>query len=139
MFMKNIMRKTKQMTEALQAEDLNIVDTMTIIRATVCGLQRINEDSLAMDYLIEAGVQFTDKLGGNAEAEFKRKHRARWRPARIDDHPEAEADLSIVQFYRREFKEVLDRMITQFGDNLAVCLQAVSESFATPTTGSKFG
>ena len=121
MFMTN----TKQMTEALQAEDLNIVDAMTIIRSTVCGLQRINGDSLAMDDLIEAGIQFTDKLGGNAHAEFNRKHRARRRPARIDDHPEAEAELGIVQFYRREFKEVLDTMITQFGDNLAVCLQAV--------------
>ena len=29
MFMKNVMPKTKQMTEALQAEELNIVDAMS--------------------------------------------------------------------------------------------------------------
>ncbi len=70
MFMKNIVSNTKQMTEALQGEDHNIVDAMTIICSTVCGLQRINGNSLAIDDLIEAGFQYTDKLGGNAHAEF---------------------------------------------------------------------
>ena len=44
MFMKNIMIKSKQMTEALQAENLNVVDAMTIIMATAESLKRINDD-----------------------------------------------------------------------------------------------
>ena len=49
MFMKNIMIKSKQMTEALQAENLNVVDAMTIIMATAESLKRINDDEKAMD------------------------------------------------------------------------------------------
>ena len=70
MFVKNIMPKTKQMTEALQAEELNIVDAMTIIKATVDNLRRINEDSHAMDAEIHAGIAYARKLDGDPEAEF---------------------------------------------------------------------
>ena len=113
------------MTEALQAENLNVVDAMTIIMATVESLKRINDDEKAMDDEIQAGIVFAKKLGGNPEAEFNRKHRVRRPPRRINDNPSTQTELSIFQFYRREFKKVLDTQIVQFGDNLTQCLQAV--------------
>eukprot|EP00794_Sanderia_malayensis_P019802 gene19802-21742_t len=125
MFMKNIMMKSKLMTEALQAPDLNIIDAMTIICSTVHSLKRINEDSEAMNDLIEAGIQFTQKVGGNAHEEFKRKHRVRRRPTRIEEHPETDCKMNIIMFYRRGFKEVLEIQIMQLGDNLNVCFEAV--------------
>ena len=125
MFMKNIMPKTKQMMEALQAEELNIVDAMTIIKATVDNLRRINEDSHAMDAEIHAGIAYTRKLGCDPEAEFNRKHRVRRPPSRIDDNPDLQVTLTMMQFYRREFKTVLDVQIVQLGDNLIQCLEAV--------------
>ena len=125
MFMKNIMPKTKQMTEALQAEELNIVDAMTIIKATVDNLRRINGDSHAMDAEIHAGTAYARKLGGDPEAEFNRKHRVRRPPSRIDDNPDSQVTLTMMQFYRREFKTVLDIQIVQLGDNLIQCFEAV--------------
>jgi hypothetical protein len=101
MFMKNIMSKTKQMTEALQAEELNIVDAMTIIRATVEILKGINDDSHAMDDEIHAGIAYAGKLGGDPETEFNRKHRVRRRPRRIEDNPDSQATLTMMEFYRR--------------------------------------
>ena len=124
-FMKNIMPKTKQMTEALQAEELNIVDAMTIIKATVDNLRRINEDSHGMDAEIHAGIAYARKLGGDSEAEFNRKHRVRRPPSRIDDNPDSQVTLTMMQFYRREFKTVLDIQIVQLGDNLIQCFEAV--------------
>ena len=53
------------------------------IHSTACGLQRIKEDSMAMDDLTEGRTQFIDKLGGNAHAEFNHKHWTKWRLARI--------------------------------------------------------
>ena len=125
MFMKNIMMKTKQMTEALQAENLNIVDAMTIVKATVESLKRISNDSHAMDNEIQAGILYAEKLGGNPKAEFRRKHRMRRRPRRFDDNPDTQAELTMLPFYRKEFKMVLDTQISQFGDNLSQCLEAV--------------
>ena len=125
-FMKNIMIKSKQMTKALQAENLNVVDTMTIIMATVENLKRINDDEKTMDDEIQAGIVFAKKLGGNPEAEFSRKHRVKRPPRRIDDNPNTQAELSIFQFYLRKFKKVLDTQVVQFGDNLTLqYLQAV--------------
>ena len=100
MFTKNIMTKSKQMTEALQAENLNVVDAMTIIMATVESLSRINKDEKAMDDEIQAGILFAKKLGGNPEVEFSRKHCIRRPPRRIDDNPYTQAELSIFQFIR---------------------------------------
>ena len=120
------MPKTKQMTEALQAEELNIVDAMTTIKATVDNLRRINEDSHAMDAEIHAGIAYARKLGGDPEAEFNRKHRVRRPPSMIDDNPDSQVTLTMMQFYRREFKTVLDIQIVQLGNNLIQCFEAVT-------------
>mgnify|MGYP002804589380 CR=1 FL=1 len=57
LFMKNIMPKTRQMMEALQAEELNIVDAMTSIKGVVDNLRKINEDLHAMDAEIHGFIQ----------------------------------------------------------------------------------
>lgn len=44
MFMKNVMYKTKRMTETLQSEDLNVIDAITIIESKVKSLETINND-----------------------------------------------------------------------------------------------
>ena len=47
MFMKNIMHRMHHMTELLQAEELNIIDAMTVIESTVDLLKRIK-----MEYIL---------------------------------------------------------------------------------------
>ena len=78
-----------------------------------------------MDALIEAGICYTKKMGGDAHAQYERKHRVRYQPARIDGQPLTAAKLDIYQFYRKEFHEVLNVLIIKLGDNLVVCLHAV--------------
>ena len=53
------------MTEALQAENLNIIDAMAIIGATVENLNRINEEASAMDGEIQAGIRYATNVGGD--------------------------------------------------------------------------
>ena len=125
MFMKNITTKTKQMTELLQAEDLNIIDAIVIIKSTIEGLCRINKDEDGMNAEIQAGIQFTSRVGGNANEEFKRKHRLRRKPRWLDESHESEHSFDICTFYRKEFKAVLDLQIVEFGENLSLCLQVV--------------
>ena len=64
-------------------------------------------------------------MGGDAHAQYEGKHRVRYQPARIDGQPLTAAKLDIYQFYRKEFYEVLNVLITKLGDNLVVCLRAV--------------
>ena len=125
MFMKSIMTKTKQLTEALQAQDLNIIDATMITKSTIKSLTCIQQRSDEMDALIEARICYTKKMGGDAHAQYEGKHRVRYQPARIDGQPLTAAKLDIYQFYRKEFHEVLNVLITKLGDNLVVCLHAV--------------
>ena len=64
-------------------------------------------------------------MGGDAHAQYERKHCARYQPARIDGQPLTAAKLDIYQFYRKEFHGVLNVLITKLGDNLVVFLYAV--------------
>ncbi len=52
MFRKNIMTKTKQMMEDLQAEDSNIINAMTMKNATVENIKRINQNATAINWEI---------------------------------------------------------------------------------------
>ena len=60
-------------------------------------------------------------------AEFAKLHRPRSRPRRLDDNPESAAETSILMmnFYDREFKEVLDILIAQYKDNINASLEKV--------------
>ena len=64
-------------------------------------------------------------MGGDAHAQYEGKHRVRYQPAIIDGQPLTAAKLDIYQFYRKEFYEVLNILITKLGDSLVVCLHAV--------------
>ena len=47
-----------------------------------------------MDALIEAGISYTKKMGGDAHEEYGRKHRDRCEPARIDGQPQTAAKMN---------------------------------------------
>ena len=61
MFMKNVMYKTKQMTETLQSEDINVMDAITIIESTVKSLETINNDIDGLNAKIKAAELFAKK------------------------------------------------------------------------------
>ena len=62
MFMKNVMYKTKRMTEILQSDDLNVIDAITILEATVKSLEIVNNYTDAMNAEIQAAASFAEKL-----------------------------------------------------------------------------
>ena len=74
-----------------------------------------------MDARIETGICYTKKMEGDAHAQYEGKHRVRYQPARIDGQLLTAAKLDIYQFYRKQFHEVLNVLITK----LVVCLHAV--------------
>jgi hypothetical protein len=58
-------------------------------------------------------------------AQYQLHHRPRIPPRRIDEHPEATAQLLFREFYRKEMCAVLDSLITYYGDNIKVCLEKI--------------
>ena len=125
MFMRLIMKKIKLLTKQLQEEELNILDTLLLIDATVENLKKIRSEDRAMDAELDAIAEFGNKMGIDSIAQYQLHHRPRRPPRKIDDHPEASAQLLLKEFYRKEMCEVLDSLIAEYMDNTKACLDEI--------------
>ena len=126
MSMKNLMNKTKRMTEALQTESLNVIDTISLMESTTDILQAIKGDKDGMDAEIEAAIAFAKRLNFDAVADFERHHRHRQPPQRIDSNPQTAVSLNMKSFYWKEFTQVLDTQISMLRDVLLNCKEIVT-------------
>ncbi|XP_028410508.1 uncharacterized protein LOC114533208 [Dendronephthya gigantea] len=102
MFMRLIMKKTKVITKQLQEEELNILDALLLIDSTVENMKKMRSEDRAIDAELDAIVEFGNKMGIDSIAQYQLHHRPRRPPRRIDDHPEAYAQLLFKEFYRKE-------------------------------------
>ena len=123
--MKNVMLKTSKLAEALQAEELNILDPLKNTRSTISVLKRFKASESEMNDQIKASCKFAEKIGIDPEEDFKKHHRKRRKPARADDNPNTQVDLTMPQHFRKEFKSVLDTFINMFEDMIAPTLDTV--------------
>ena len=73
----------------------------------------------------KASCKFAEKIGIDPEEDFKKHHRKRRKPARADDNPNTQVDLTMPQHFRKEFKSVLDTFINMFEDKIAPTLDTV--------------
>ena len=125
MFVRLIMKKTKVLTKQLQEEELNILDALLLIDATMENLKNVRGEDRAMDTELDAIVEFGNNMGIDSIAQYQLHHRPRRLPRRIDDHPEASTQLLFKEFYRKEMCGVLDSLITKYMDNVKVCLDQI--------------
>ena len=124
--MKNIIHRMHHMTELLEAEELNIIDAMTVIESTVDLLKRIKEDEDTMNKEMDAGIEFLQKSGvADPMEEYRRKHRMRQVPVLLDENQATGVPMSFHQYYRSDFKEFLNVLIVQYGENLTRCFETL--------------
>ena len=129
MFMKNVMYKMKVLTESLESVQLNVIDAVSLIGKTAKSLEVINLDVEGMDMLIDSAQSFASKLGIDCENDFSRHHRRRIAPKRHDEMRDLQADLTMKQFFRKEFKVVLDTLINMLQSNMKACMQTLKPLF----------
>ena len=125
MFMRIILWKTKILTESLQKENLNIVDALEAVNGTVKSLEDIRNDDEEILNQIQASTDVLSRNDGDVPAKFAKLHRPRSRPRHLDDNPESPAKTPMMNFYDREFEEVLDILIAQHKDNINASLEKV--------------
>ena len=138
MFMKNIMHKTKIMTESLQSENLNLVDATAIIESTIKALERINNDTDNMDSEIQAAKQFAGSYDIDPTDDFNRHNRPRKLSLRADKNPETQAVLTLEHYWRQQFKLILDTLVSQYTDNLKVALETIKPLAGILTSCPKY-
>ena len=97
--MKNIMLKTKFLSDALQREELNIIEALEMTKATITSLERISEDEVAMNSQITAATEYSKKIDIDAEADFAKHHRPRRPPKRLDENPETPPSLIYISSF----------------------------------------
>ena len=109
--MKNIMWKTKILTEHLQEEKLNIIDALTAIKGSISSLQRMYSSDDEFDNLIQAAVILAKRMGVDPEREYERFHRPIRPPRRIEDNQETASHLTFQVFYRSQLRNVLGTLM----------------------------
>ena len=100
---------------------------LELTKSTVTSLERINSDEESMNSMIEAAVLYAkNSFRISAEEEFARSHRVRRAPKRYDENAQEATVFDFRQYYRKEFKCVLDVLITQFRDKMQPTLDVIS-------------
>ena len=107
MFMKNIMLKTKLLTDELQKTELNILNAKVVLEATVSSLESIRNSNDDMTNQIRAALAVCENFDIDANKYFEVTHRRRQPPKRIDDRPELACNLGISSHFRKEFYSCL--------------------------------
>lgn len=130
--MNHIMYQMKVLTEQLETENLNIIDTVLLIESCIKSLKEINEDESQINNIKTSAEIFAKKLDVDSNADFNRFHRQRNLPKKIDCISSTQAILNLQTFYTKKFKEVLDTLINESANNLRNCftnLQIVEPIF----------
>lgn len=89
------------------------------IKSTVQTLQTINDDSTGIDNVIRNSIVFAEKMGIDAEDDFRKHHRKRVPLKKINENNSTAMNIDIYIFYRKEFKEILDNLLMMFNDNIS--------------------
>lgn len=128
------MFKVKNITEFLEAEKLNIIDAMQLIESTVKSFQEINDEK-KIDALVKSAASFAKNCNVDPEKDFNKHHRHRLKPKKIDENPETAAVIEFSQFYRKEFKILLDiftSTVNKHLQSMVILLRPFQETFRIP-------
>lgn len=128
------MFKVKNLTENLEAEELNIIDALLLIQSTSESFQQMNDD-IQINDLIASSVSFARKWEISPENDFSKHHRTRRVPKKIDENPESATIFDFETFYRKEFKIVLQVFTSCIQEKLQESLSTfkpIQEMFRIP-------
>lgn len=128
-FMKNIMYKLKNLTEHLEAKELNVCDAVILINSTICSIKNIRLDSENMNNLIESSKKTAQLYGVDPDADYKRHHRIKRVPKRIDINTDNTAKIDLLTFYRKQFNQVLDTLLNLSNENLRIFVEKLQPVF----------
>lgn len=112
------MMKAKILTKQVENVDINIVDTLESAKATISTLRHLRNDEENLNNQISASLDFAERHDVNVIDKYQRHHRPRRPSRRVDERPETATRLSLNDFYRKEFIQVLDVQTQALSDNV---------------------
>ena len=114
MLLKNVMFKTKMLSDYLQGETVDVAGALVAISSTDGVLKSMRANDNEINNEIEAAIIVARNLGTEPLTDFSRLHRLR-RPSRcLDDNPSTATPVlnDITLFYRCEFLKFIDSLIS---------------------------
>ena len=140
MFMKNVMYKMQLMIDTLQTEELDVSGALLVMAETKESLERIRKDESGVNNEVQAACSFAKQFDVDAEYDFRKIHRKRVPPRRLDEASETAADLTMASFYRKEVFTFVDTMssvlspkISSLEDSFRPLID-VLDPYKTPST-----
>ncbi|CAF4322626.1 unnamed protein product [Rotaria sp. Silwood2] len=119
LFIKHLMSITNALTTTLQDENLDILLAIDTLTKTICLLNKIRNDEDTINKLLElAKERMLTHYDVDADEEFDKKHRRRFKPLRIDSNAHNEAILCREAYYRKIFYQIVDQLNNEYVDLL---------------------
>jgi hypothetical protein len=117
MLLKNVMFKTKMLSDFLQGETVDAAGALVAMSSTDGVLKRMCADDNEINE-IEAAIIVARNLGTEPLADFSRLHRLRRLSHRLDDNPSTATPVlnDITAFYKCEFFKFIDSLISTLGE-----------------------
>ena len=125
MFKKNVMYKMKLMIDTLQTEELEVSGALLVMEETKESLERIRKDESGVNNEVQEAYSFAKQFDVDVEYEFRKIHRKRVPPRRLDEASEAAADLTMASFYRKKVFTFVDTISSVLSSKIS----ALEDSF----------
>ena len=106
MLLKNIMYKTKLLSDFLQGESIDMAAAMVAIQSTLKSLEDIRSKETEVKNEIEAAIAVATSQGANQQADFIRLHRTRMLSTSSTFHSSNMESMEILklELYYRQFR-----------------------------------
>ena len=107
----------------------NVIDAIELINDTVSILQNMRTDDEQINSEIAAIMQYAEKNHVLPEEDFCKHHHQQKALKKLDENSQTAINLDCKSFYRKEFKNLLDVLISDMEDNLKFTTEAILPIF----------
>ena len=111
------------LTIQLQDEELNILNALKLVEASVKSLERTRSNDNTMNASLDAINHFAITIGINSATEFNRKYRSRLKSGRTDENPERQLHTPYTFHSFCRICETIDSLIIDCSENIKVTVQ----------------
>lgn len=123
------MYKIKILIEVIETPDLNIIDCKNVMEVTTTLLQKMIQDE-ELNNLISAAKSMAKRFAVDADTDFKRHHRRRIVPKKLDANNDNQEEFDLFLYYRKEFRVVTDTLVFKLCSSIKHILDTLSPMFA---------
>lgn len=102
-------------------------DAIVLLNNTILSIQSIRLKLYNIDNLIESSKKTAQLFSVYPESDFTCRHRTRKLSKKIDENSDSCLNVGLLTFYRKQFNQILDSLISLSNRNLKVFMKGIHQ------------